>query len=186
MTISTKIQQRLKKVKLKPRKKQRTRAHTIADLSVNHVERYVLLCGYSVERVEYDYGTDLVIFTYNEAGEIENGQIFVQLKATDSLKVLADRETVAFPIERSDLELWLKEPMPYIFVVYDAQQDLAYWMYIQAYFESQQEFNLSQVDKTVTVHLKKENILTQKAIRKFVQYKNNVLSQLEGVIRHNV
>jgi len=56
-------------------KKKRPREHIIADLSVNHVERYVLLCGYSVERVEYDYGFDLVIFTYDANGEIENGQI---------------------------------------------------------------------------------------------------------------
>ncbi len=31
-------------------KKKRPREHIIADLSVNHVERYVFLCGYSVER----------------------------------------------------------------------------------------------------------------------------------------
>jgi hypothetical protein len=46
-------------------KKKRPRQHIIADLSINHVERYVLLCGYSVERVEHDYGIDLVIFTYD-------------------------------------------------------------------------------------------------------------------------
>lgn len=86
-------------------KKKRPREHIIADLSVNHVERYVFLCGYSVERMEYNYGFDLVIFTYNTNGEIENGQIYVQLKATDSLKVLAGQETIAFPIARSDLEL---------------------------------------------------------------------------------
>ena len=56
-------------------KKKRPREHIIADLSVNHVERYVFLCGYSVERVEYDYGFDLILFTYNINSEIENGQI---------------------------------------------------------------------------------------------------------------
>jgi hypothetical protein len=33
-------------------KKKRPREHIIADISVNHIERYVFLCGYSVERVE--------------------------------------------------------------------------------------------------------------------------------------
>lgn len=40
----------------------RTREHIIADLSMNHVERLIFRCGYSAERIEHDYGTDLVIF----------------------------------------------------------------------------------------------------------------------------
>ncbi|MDF5726487.1 MAG: DUF4365 domain-containing protein [Rhizonema sp. PD38] len=72
-------------------KKRRPREHIIADISVNHVERYIFLCGYSVERIEYDYGFDLVMFTYDTNGEIENGQIYLQLKARDSLKILADK-----------------------------------------------------------------------------------------------
>jgi Domain of unknown function (DUF4365) len=87
-------------------KKKRPRQHIIADLSVNHVERSIILCGYSVERVDYDYGIDLVIFTYDLNGEIENGHIYVQLKATDTLDVLADQATIAFPLKRADLEFW--------------------------------------------------------------------------------
>jgi Domain of unknown function (DUF4365) len=98
-------------------KKRRPRQHIIADLSVNYVERYVLLCGYSAERVEHDYGIDLVIFTYDANGEIENGQIYVQLKATDKLSRLADDSVIAFPLQRSDLQLWLREPMPWILIV---------------------------------------------------------------------
>ncbi len=122
-------------------KKKRPRKHIIADLSVNHVERYVFLCGYSVERVEYDYGFDLIIFTYDVDGKIENGQIYVQLKATDSLRILADRETITFSVKCSDLELWLQEPMPCILIVYDAQMDIAYWLYLQAYFENLYHFS---------------------------------------------
>lgn len=54
-------------------KKKRVRQHIIADLSANHVERYILRCGFSVERVQHDYGIDLVLFTYNSDGEIEPG-----------------------------------------------------------------------------------------------------------------
>jgi Domain of unknown function (DUF4365) len=113
-------------------KKKRPRQHIIADLSVNHVERYVLLCGYSVERVEHDYGVDLVIFTYDADGEIENGLIYIQLKATDRLSVLADGSAVVFSLKRADLELWLQEPMPWIlielclFVVYGINREKAY------------------------------------------------------------
>jgi hypothetical protein len=41
-------------------RKRRTREHVIADLSVNHVERQALLCGFSVERIRVDYGIDLI------------------------------------------------------------------------------------------------------------------------------
>jgi Domain of unknown function (DUF4365) len=165
-------------------KKKRPRQHVIADLSINHVERYVLLCGFSVERIEHDYGIDLVIFTYDVNGEIENGQIYVQLKATDALRRIGDGSSIAFSLQRSDLELWLQEPMPWILVVYDAQANLAYWLYIQAYFERQFGFNLTQGGETVTVYLPTGNILSQEAIRQFARYKENVLTQVQGVIRH--
>ena len=51
-------------------RKRRTRNHVLADLSVNHVEKQALLCGFSVERVEHDYGVDCVIYTYDSAGNV--------------------------------------------------------------------------------------------------------------------
>src|SRR5262249_54094421 len=50
------------------KQKTRTREHIVADLAVNHVERQVLLCGYTVERIAHDYGLDLILFTYTAAG----------------------------------------------------------------------------------------------------------------------
>jgi len=69
----------------------------------------------------HDYGIDLALYTYNEEGEIENGAIYVQLKATDTLQTLRDQQTVVLDLERADLEYWLVEPMPVILVLYDAQ-----------------------------------------------------------------
>lgn len=68
----------------RPVRKRRTREHIIADLSANHVERHVLLCGYSVERVVHDYGIDFLLYTYGAAGDIEAETIKIQLKATDN------------------------------------------------------------------------------------------------------
>lgn len=83
-------------------KKKRPREHIIADLSVNYVKRWVFLCGYSVERIEHDYG-----------------------------------------------------------------------------------FDFSNIGESVTVHLPKTNILNQEAVKKFAEYRNNILKQLKGVIRHH-
>lgn len=157
----------------------------IADLSVNHVERHVLLNGHVIERTEHDYGTDLTLVTFADDGEVENGQILLQLKATDELVILRDEQTIAFPLDRADLELWLREPMPYILIVYDAQEDKAYWLYIQEYFENRADAGLDLVGRSITVHLSKTNVVNEDAIRTFVRYKADVLRQTERIVRHN-
>ena len=167
-------------------RKRRTRSHILAELSANHVEKQALLCGYAVERIVHDYGIDLVLSTYNAEGEIENGQVYLQLKATDAIKTLQDAQTIAFPLTRADLEYWLREPMPVVLILYDAPAEVAYWLYVQAYFESRPDFDLATVGGTVTVHMSTFNIIDETAMRQFARFRDTVLRQLQGVIRHDV
>ena len=160
-------------------RKRRVRPHIIADLSVNYVERHALRCGFSAERIQHDYGIDLVLYTYDANGEVEAGQIYLQLKATDRPIVLAGQQVIALPIKRTDLELWLHEPMPYILVLYDAQADVAYWLYVQAYFARLHGFNLEDVADIIVVHFQMANEVTAEAMRLFARYKNDVLHQIE-------
>jgi hypothetical protein len=164
--------------------KRRTREHVIADLSVNHVEKQCLLCGFSVERVRHDYGIDLIVSTYNHHGESENGNIRFQLKATDRLQRVAKGQFVAYRLERADLQSWLHEPLPVIFVVYDAPADRAYWLYVQAYFEKQPGFDLKKARATVTVRILADRVLDPEAIRTCARYRDRILGQTKGVIRH--
>ncbi len=166
--------------------KKRPRTHVIADLSVNHVERHVLTCGFSADRVEHDYGYDLVMHSYNEYGEIESGFVFIQVKATDSLQFLADAETISFPLDRRDVALWLEELEPVILIVYDAQHDVAYWLYVQAYFERLAQLSsvLENSGNTVTVHFERSRVLDADAIRGFARFRDRVHRQGREVIRH--
>jgi hypothetical protein len=66
-------------------RKQRTRGHVIADLSVHHVEGFILDEGHTAQRLDSDYGYDLVLFTYDERGYIEPDSVYFQLKAAESL-----------------------------------------------------------------------------------------------------
>jgi len=166
-------------------KKRRTREHVISDLAVNHVERQALLCGYSVERISFDYGIDLNLYTYNQNGEIENGCVYIQVKATDNPKYSMHKSFISFSIDKADLESWLDEPLPVVLIVYDAQIDKAYWIYIQRYFEALTEFNLETLGKTYTIRLDTNQVINEEAVRKFASFKENVLAQVEGVIRHN-
>jgi hypothetical protein len=172
------------KKQVPPRRKRRTREHILADLSAHHVEGHVLRCGFSVEWVEHDYGIDLVLFTYDREGECEPGNVFLQLKATDHLKVSADGERIAFRIDRADLLAWLEQTMPVILIVYDGKADLAYWFYVQAYFERQKGFTPAKVREQVTVHVPKANAVNEAAIRRFAEFRERICRQAREVVRH--
>jgi hypothetical protein len=125
-----------------PLGKQRTREHVIADLGINHLERYILLCGHTAQRIQHDYGYNLFMTTYNSRGEIEQGWTYFQVKATSRLLLLKDRRTITWTLSRRDLKLWLGENYPVILVIDQAPRDRAYWLDVQAYFSGQRRLAL--------------------------------------------
>lgn len=153
-------------------RKRRTREHVIADLSINHVERLVLRCGWTVERSRYDYGIDLYMQTYNADGEAESGWVRFQLKATDSLKRSADGTAIPLRLEWRDLLSWLNDQQPVLLVLYDAQEDKAYWLYVQEYFRQIQWRRRAAAATTVTVHIPADNVLDEAAIRLFARFRD--------------
>jgi hypothetical protein len=167
-------------------RKRRTRAHIIADLSINLVERHALQCGFAVERFRADYGIDLMLLTYDRDGQWENGAVLMQVKATDGIKPGKTDTSIAFQIKRADLEWWLNEEQPVILIVYDAQLDVAYWLYVQAYFESRPKLNLSNIPATITVYLESKNVVNESAMREFARFRDAVKLQQRGKIRHHV
>lgn len=142
-----------------PPGKRRTRQHVIADLSVNHVERLVLLEGHAVNRIVPDYGYDLSIVTFDEAGYAENGLILVQLKATDSLKAVG--EGFAFDVDIRDHNLWTREQFPVILILYDAAVGRGYWVHIQDYFRDRRPKSGA---KTVRILVPRRQPLTRRSI----------------------
>src|SRR5439155_12309707 len=116
---------------------------------------------------------DLLMLTYNERGEVENGHVLFQVKATDSLQVLRDGGSIAFRVEVADLKLWQEEWMPVILVVYDGQKDRAYWLYVQEYLEERNvsgEDLLADQDR-VTVRIPLKNRLDRRAVERFRQFR---------------
>ena len=162
----------------------RTREHIIADLSVNHVERLILRQGHAVQRVEKDYGYDLQMFTF-ENGAFENGYVYMQLKATDELKVLQGGDSISFTLDRADINLWRRELMPVFLVVWDARQEAGYWLYMQAHLTRMRAHPLLPGQATLTVRLPKTNILDEASIERFRQYKNGIQRELEKVVDHH-
>ena len=155
-----------------PTRKRRTREHVIADLSVNFVERQMLLCGHTVERVFHDYGYDLFSFTFDANGEPEAGDIRIQVKATDKLPGSGKGGGIPFRVDRSDVVYWLTERSPVVLVLYDARQEAAYWLDIKDYFRRLVGFNLFSAGKTITVHLPQTNVFDLNAVRHLAAAKN--------------
>ncbi|MEI7594136.1 MAG: DUF4365 domain-containing protein [Bacteroidota bacterium] len=175
----------LKKKKKKANRKRRTRTHIIADLSANHVERHALINGYSVESIVKDYGYDLNVYTYNSNGEFENGSIFIQLKATDRPKHDAKKTALTFSADKRDLRTWFDEPYPVILVIYDAKNEIGYWLYVQQYLRSLKGFDLNKIGDSFTLKIPKTNIVDTTAFITMRNYKINILKEINSVITYS-
>ena len=168
---------------MRRQKKTRTREHIIASQSVAHVESFVFASGFTAERVQHDYGYDLNIYTYDAQGGTENGNIYVQLKATDSLTVLADNKTVTQVVDNADIQFWSGELMPVILVVYDAQRMESYWLYVQRALASLAPFSNPINRNTVTMRLSKSDMIGEQTMEQWRGFKNAILAQ-KGAISH--
>src|ERR1700752_2836752 len=93
-------------------RKQRTRQHVIADLSVHHVEGFILREGHTAQRLVNDYGYDLVLSTYDAQGYVEPNVVWLQLKAMETLLLV--REVYVFDLDIRDYNLWMLEQFPVI------------------------------------------------------------------------
>ena len=149
-----------------PRRKRRTREHVIEDLSENHLERRVLLKGHLLRRPERDYAVDVTMFHFANDGEIENGEVRFQLKATDNLKIIKQGTIISFPIKTGDLHYWALEIFPFILVVFDAKADKAYWLDVKEYVSLHPDI-VGPNRETANVHIPVSNELTVKSVEHF-------------------
>ena len=159
-------------------RKRRTRAHIIADRSINHVERHVLRCGWTVQRFTPDYGLDPRMTTFNRRGEIENGDVRMQVKATDSIKQVSGRTAIAVRLEWRDVVYWLNEPLPVILVLYDARADRAWWLDLQE--AARALGRQTGGGARLTVHVPRANVLNPEAIRGFRVLRDAALARTRG------
>jgi hypothetical protein len=163
--------------------KKRSRSHIIADLSVNHVEYHILKRGFSVERIQKDYGYDLQMYSYDNHGEFENGVVYLQLKATDNIEGYEKKRGISysFSFEGEHLETWLGELMPVILVLFDVSNEIAYWVYVQDYFETQ-KIRLNPDQKTVTIDFEKSKVVDLQSVSCWKEFKNKILLQLKDIV----
>jgi hypothetical protein len=163
---------------LRPRK-QRTRQHVIADLSVHHVEGFVLQEGHTAQRLSSDYGYDLVMWTFDAQGYAEPGAIYFQLKAMESLA--GSRTHYLYDLDIRDYHLWTMEKTPVILVLFDARRQRAYWLAIQRYFRADRTRQPKKGAKTVRVRVPRRQRVTRRAIAAIRELKQQTQGPLMEV-----
>jgi hypothetical protein len=163
--------------------KRRTREHIIADLGVNHVERQVLLSGNTVQRWLHDYGIDLLLSTYSDNGEPDGGKMFMQVKATDLLRLTQDGRFATCRVERAHLRAWLAEPLPVFLVVYDVPENRAYWIFVQAAFQGEKRYQAASGTERLTIRVPLNQVLDPDAVKRFRIYHRQVMERIERSYR---
>jgi hypothetical protein len=137
---------------------------------VNYVERFIIDAGHTVQRVEKDYGYDLLLFTFNEQGYAEPGLAFLQLKASETFEPSGN--DVAFDLDVRDYHLWMMNRMPVVLVLFEASRRRAYWLHVQAYFQAHAARRPRPGARTVRVRVPTRQLLNRRAIarmRRLVQ-----------------
>src|SRR5437868_15281542 len=156
-------------------RKQRTREHVIADQSVNHLERFIIDEGHTAQRLEKDYGYDLLLFTHDDQGYVEPGLVYLRLKAAETLQA-ADSDYL-FDLDIRDYNLWLLEEMPVILILFDASRRRAFWIHFQSYFKEDSARQPKPGAKTVRVYLPMRQAVNRRAVEKMRTLKEEFLNR---------
>jgi hypothetical protein len=164
-------------------RKQRTRQHVIADLAVNHVERFVFEAGFTAERMRFDYGYDLTVVTYDSAGYVEPECAQIQVKATEHAHWSASGDLV-FDISVLDYNLWTSATLPVFLVVFEAMRRRAYWIYVQQYFRDHSTRKPRKNATSVRVLIPKAHRVNRKWVVFARKCKDNVIKQMEAATDH--
>jgi hypothetical protein len=147
----------------------------IGDLALNHVERIALRCGFAVVRtLGSDYGIDLHVNTFDPYGQIEFGEILIQVKSTDRLPILGDGATISYTVATADLAYWKGENEPVILVIYDAVSDKAYWLDVQVWANRRRSESSDWRTKTVQIRIPLASRFTIRAMRGLQRRKNEL------------
>jgi hypothetical protein len=158
---------------------QRTRQHVIADLSIHHVEGFILEEGHTAQRLSSDYSYDLLLRTFGEDGYAEPGLVYIQVKTVESLQAVG--VNYVFDLDIRDYHLWRQEEMPVVLILFDAARRKAYWLAVQRYFRQDRTRLPKKGAKTVRVRVPRRQAVNRRAIRRIRELKEEMQRPTLGV-----
>ena len=150
------------------------------------IERYFLKKGHTVQTIEQDYGVDLMVYTHDQDGYVEAGEIYIQLKATDAPRLSDDGTFYSVSVSIKHYNAWLSEPMPVFLILYDGKDEKAYWQYVQGYFEGNPALRPKKGAASITVRLPAANEFNEDTVEYARARKAAVLNQIKGGVDHEL
>lgn len=136
---------------------------------MHHVEGFILAEGHTAQRMERDYGYDLILSTYDENGYVEPGLLFIQLKAAESLKRIGSH--FVYDLDIRDYNLWTWEQMPVILILFDAGRKRSYWLPIQEYFRRNPARKPRKGNRTIRIRIPKRQAVNRESIARMRELK---------------
>lgn len=110
--------------------------HDTENISEDQIREYFHRLGWEVERFGKDDGEDLFIRIFEEGAFTGKG-FYVQLKGTNNIQQYALKAGVfSYGVDIVNLLQWHRNQIPVIFVLWDIEQRVGYWLHIQSYADS--------------------------------------------------
>lgn len=157
----------------------RTRKHVLEEESKRFVEN-IIPAEWSITKPDNDYGLDLqveIVLNENVTGAVWS----IQLKATD--KIVYKDNHIIHRCKTSTLNYFLSRPERVIYLVYDAINKKAYWIWIQEYIRNDLDKKWED-QETAMIRIPEGNIFDKTAveeIKKRVIHDHQVQKWLSAV-----
>jgi hypothetical protein len=83
-------------------------------------------------------------------------------------------------VDIRDYNLWIREKMPVIFILFDASRRRAYWLAIQQYFRAEMAHPTKKGVRHVRIRVPRRQVVTGRAIANMRALKWAMLQQEQG------
>jgi len=85
-----------------------------------------------------------------------------------------------YDLDIRDYNLWVKEKMPVIFILFDASRRRAYWLAVQQYFKESVALQPKKGAKTVRIRVPRRQTVNGRAVAKMRELKWQAIHQEKG------
>lgn len=138
--------------------------HNTENISEDQIREYFHRIEWEVDRFGKDYGEDLFIRIFEE-GAFTGKAFFVQLKGTNNIQQYALQTGVfSYSVDVVNLLQWHRNLFPVIFVLWDIEQRVGYWLHIKSYVDKKlkkEPLWLKNEEGTRKIHLPSDQIIPQ-------------------------
>jgi Domain of unknown function (DUF4365) len=104
--------------------------------------------------------------------------MYFQFKAMETLT--ESKAAYVYDLDIRDYNLWVREEVPVILILFDATRRRAYWLPVQWYFREDIARRPKKGAKTIRVLVPRRQVVNQKAIAQFRDLKSQVLDREKG------